>query len=228
MSRTVVIHQPDFLSYLGFFHRFLHADLWVILDQVQYVTRGWHNRDKLKTAQGTQWISVSVQKAPQRTPINQILLAESDWRQDHLNLFQESYRQAAYFDEIMPYVRELYAFHCSRLVEFNLKSVEMLLTLFGLEIPRVLASELHPTGKSNEFLVDILKKVEADRYLSGVGARAYFKAEPFGAVGIEVIWQEFHHPTYPQLHGEFIPGLSSIDLLFNCGIAKSRELLRSC
>jgi hypothetical protein len=70
--------------------------------------------------------------------------------------------------------------------------------------------------------------VQADRYLSGVGARAYFEPEPFAAAGIEVLWQNFKHPIYPQLYGEFIPGLSSIDLLFNCGIAKSREVLRSC
>ena len=231
MSRTVVIHQPDFLSYLGFFHRFLQADLWVILDQVQYVSgtaRSWQNRDKLKTAQGTKWITVPVQKAPHRTPINQILVAESNWRQDHLNLLQDSYCKAAHYEEIIPHVRELYAFRCTRLAEFSLKSAEMLLGLLGLEIPKTLASELRPTGKSNEMLVDILRKVQADRYLSGVGARAYFEPEPFAAAGIEVVWQDFKHPIYPQLYGEFIPNLSSIDLLFNCGIAKSREIIRSC
>ena len=110
MSKTVVIHQPDYLSYLGFFHRFLKADLWVILDQVQYVSgtsRSWQNRDKLKTTQGAKWITVPVQKAPHRTSINQILLAETNWREDHLNLFQDCYRNAAHYEEIIPYVREL-------------------------------------------------------------------------------------------------------------------------
>jgi hypothetical protein len=104
----------------------------------------------------------------------------------------------------------------------------MLLGLFDLDIPKVLASDLQPVGKSNEMLVDILKKVRADRYLSGLGAKAYFEPEPFAAAGIEVVWQDFKQPIYPQLYGEFIPGMSSIDLLFNCGIAKSREVLRSC
>ena len=231
MSRTVVIHQPDYLSHLAFFHRFLKADLWVILDQVQYVSgtsRSWQNRDKLKTAQGAKWITVPVQKAPHRTPINQILLAETNWREDHLNLLQDSYGKAAHYEEIIPYVRELYAFRGTRLAEFSLKSADMLLGLFDLDIPKVFASDLQPVGKSNEMLVDILKKVQADRYLSGVGARAYFEAGPFATAGIEVLWQNFKPPIYPQLYGEFIPGLSSIDLLFNCGIAKSREVLRSC
>ena len=77
-------------------------------------------------------------------------------------------------------------------------------------------------------LVDILQKVRADKYLSGVGAKAYFDPAPFAAAGIEVTWQDFKHPVYPQLYGDFIPYLSSIDLLFNCGIKKSHEILRSC
>jgi hypothetical protein len=231
MSNTVVIHQPDFLSYLGFFHRFLLADMWVILDNVQFVTgttKSWQNRDKIKTAQGEKWITVSVQKAPLGTPIKDILLSASDWRRDNLNLIRNSYGKAPYYREIMPYIEKLYAYECSRLVEFNLKSTEILMDLLGMEIGMVLASDLQPTGKSNNLLVDILKKVAADTYLSGIGARSYFEPEPFDEARITVSWQDFKHPIYPQLHGDFIPYLSSIDLLFNCGINKSREILRSC
>ena len=130
--------------------------------------------------------------------------------------------------EIMPYIDDLYSYECSRLVDFNLKSSEKLMELFDIRIDTVLASDLEPCGKSNDMLVDILKKVGADRYLSGVGARAYFDPTPFVAAGIEVMWQDFQHPVYPQIHGEFIPYLSSIDLLFNCGIEKSRKILRNC
>jgi hypothetical protein len=231
MSKTVVIHQPDFLSYLGFFHRFLLADTWVILDNVQFVTgttKSWQNRDRIKTPQGEKWITVSVQKAPLRTPINEVLLSASDWRRDNLNLIRNSYGKAPYYSEINPYLENLYACECNRLVEFNLKSSEMLMELLGVEIEMVLASELQPTGKSNELLVDILKKVDADTYLSGIGARSYFEPEPFDEAGITVTWQDFKHPIYPQLYGEFAPYLSSIDLLFNCGIDTSRNILRSC
>jgi len=231
MSITAVIHQPDFLSYLGFFHRFLHADKWVILDNVQFVTgtsKSWQNRDKLKTAQGENWITVSVQKAPMGTNINEILLSDNNWRRNNLNLICNSYRKAPYFDEVMPYIEDLYTYQCSRLMEFNLKTSDKLMELFDIKIETVLASDLHPSGKSNELLVDILKKANADRYLSGVGARAYFDPAPFDNGGIEVIWQDFKHPVYPQMHGEFIPYLSAIDLLFNVGIAESRRIIRSC
>jgi len=231
MSRTVVIHQPDFLPYLGFFHRFLHADLWVVLDNVQFVTgtsKSWMNRDRIKTPAGEKWITVAVQKANKDARINEILLSGTvDWRTNNLNLLRENYRKAAYFSEIYPHVEALYGSGGDTLMEFNLASVDMLLELLGMKIERTMASTLRPEGKSNDLLVDILKKCSATHYLSGQGARAYYDPQPFGAAGIEVIWQDFNHPVYPQLHGVFIPYLSSIDLLFNCGIQKSREVLRS-
>lgn len=232
MSRTVVIHQPDFLPYLGFFHRFLNADMWVILDNVQFVSgtsRSWTNRDKIKTPVGEKWITVAVQKAQKDSRINEITLSKNvDWRRDNLNLIIENYKRAPFFKEIFPYVEDLYGVECNKLIDFNLKSIEMLIELLVIKIERTLASSLNPVGKSNELLVNILKKVDATTYLSGVGARDYYDPKPFEDAGIKVVWQEFKHPVYPQLYGDFIPYLSSIDLLFNCGIEKSREILRSC
>ena len=231
MKKTVVIHQPDFLPYLGFFHRLLHADMFVVLDDAQYVngtSQSWMNRDKLKTSQGEKWLTVSVKKAPRETSINQIELSQSDWRVDNVNLIRHNYGQAPYFSEIYPYIEMLYAYDGNLLFEFNLNSILMLMGLLDIEIPQALASRLSTTGKKNELLVDILCKVGATQYLSGVGARTYFDPELYERAGIEVVWQDFLHPVYPQLHGPFIPYLSSIDMLFNCGIEESRKILRSC
>ena len=227
--KTVVIHQPDFLPYLGFFQRFLKADLWVILDDVQFLnnSKSWHNRDKIKTPQGEKWITVSVKKCPQKTKINEVYLSGTDWKKKNVNMLISNYRKSPFFKEIMLFVQELYDFECEKLVQFNLKSISMLMDLFDISIETVLSSELQSTGKSNELLVNILKKVNAARYLSGVGAKAYFDPVPFEEAKIEVIWQDFKHPVYQQLHGEFIPYLSSIDLLFNCGKEESRKMLRN-
>jgi hypothetical protein len=228
--KTVVIHQPDFLPYLGFFDRFLKADLWVVFDNVQFLnnSKSWHNRDKIKTPQGEKWITVSVKKCAQKTPINEVLLSDTNWKIDILNLLKTNYRKAASFNEIFPYIEELFNYECETMLQLNLKSIYMLMELFDIKTDTELASSLDPVGKSNELLVDILQKVKADQYLSGVGARAYFDPVPFSNAGIEIIWQDFKHPIYPQLYGNFIPYLSSIDLLFNCGIKKSRKILRSC
>jgi hypothetical protein len=229
MDKTVVIHQPDFLPYLGFFHRLLYADLYVILDNVQFVrsSRSWHRRDKIKTEKGEAWISVGVQRNSRDAAINTILLsADTGWRREHLNLIRHNYADAPFFCEIFPHIEQLYAYECERMIDFNLASIHMLMRLFGIQIPEVLASELSPKGNSNELLVDILGKVDATVYLSGIGAKDYLQPALFETAGIKVIWQSFLHPLYPQQYAGFIPYLSSIDVLFNCGIQSSREILR--
>jgi hypothetical protein len=231
MSRTVVIHQPDFLPHLGFFHRFFHADLWVILDDVQFVkgtSRSWQNRDIIKTPQGGKWITVGIKKCPVSTKINEVFLSDNGWEEKNLNLLTENYREAPFFNEIMPFVEKLYKHNCKKMIEFNLNSVSMLLELFDIKIETVFASSLAVTGQKNERLINILNKVGAAAYLSGTGSKDYLDTALFEAAGISVVWQNYNHPVYPQLHGEFIPYLSSIDLLFNCGIEQSKTIIRSC
>ncbi|MDD5594684.1 MAG: WbqC family protein [Candidatus Omnitrophica bacterium] len=231
-EKIAVIHQPDFLPHLAFFKKFLQADLWVILDNVQFVhktSKSWNNRDKIKTPDGEKWITIAIQGYSGKNAINEVILSSDvNWRGNNLNLIKNNYKKAAYFQEVFPYIKDLYSFKCDKLIDFNLKSIELLLMLFDIKISSVLASTLNPDGKKNDLLVDILKKVGASVYLSGIGAKNYFLQKPFDDADIKVIWHEFKHPIYPQLHGEFIPYLSSIDLLLNCGIKQSREILRRC
>jgi hypothetical protein len=230
-SKTAVVHQPDFLSYLGFFHRFLHSDIYVALDCVQFAThtsRSWQNRDKIKTPYGEKWLTVGVLKTKLDTNISDVMLSTtSDWRTSNLNLLRENYRKAPFFSEIFPLLEMLYEYKCERMLDFNLKAIQLLMECFDIRIPIVMASSLGVASRSNDLLVDILVRTGCDTYLSGTGARSYFESEPFERAGIKVIWQEFTHPVYPQQYGDFIANLSSIDLLFNCGILRSREVLRS-
>ena len=187
------------------------------------------NRDIIKTLHGKQWLTVSIQKSPLETKINEILLSKNvDWKRKNLNLIKENYRGAPFFDQIFPLLAQLYDSGCEYLIEFSLKSIRLLMSLFDIQIQTMYASSLQTQGNNNQLLIDILKKVGATTYLSGIGARAYYDPQPFIEANIEVIWQDFKHPEYPQLYGDFIPYLSSIDLLFNCGINKSRAILRSC
>lgn len=229
-KKTVVIHQPDFVPYLGFFHRFLHADFYIALDHVQFVnsSRGWTHRDKIKTAQGEKWLTVSVKKAPRDTAINRIELStDIDWQQDNLRLIEQNYRKAPCYKELMPKIESLYAKPFRLLRDFNMASIELLMDLLDVRIPWVWSSSLSPAGTKNELLVDLLQKVGATHYLSGVGARDYFQPAPFAEANIEVVWQDFTHPLYTQQFGDgFIPYLSALDVLFNHGIANSREILR--
>jgi len=230
MKKTVVIHQPDFIPYLGFFHRLLHADLYIVLDDVQFVSssRAWTNRDKIKTQNGEKWLTISVNKAPRDTDINEIFINyEVDWQNQNLELLKQNYKKVEFFDEIFPYIEKLYSKKLEKLADFNMESIYMLNELFDIKIPVMFSSNLITTKTKSERLVELLEQVQATHYLSGVGARDYHNDEPFQKANIEVIWQDFKHPSYPQLHGDFVAYLSSIDLLFNCGIEKSREILRS-
>jgi hypothetical protein len=231
VSKTVVIRQPDLLPHLALFHRLLSADIFVVLDNVQFVhhtSRSWTHRDKIKTTAGERWITVSVKKAPVSTRIDQIEVSRNvDWRSANLNAIRNSYAAAPHFAEVFPRIVELYEFDGTLLADFTWKSIALLCDLFDIHVESIRASVLDVSGSSNELLSDIVTRVGGNRYLSGVGAKGYFDSRPFEEAGIEVVWQEFVHPTYPQLHGAFIPDLSSIDLLFNCGISESRRILRN-
>ena len=227
MKKTVVIHQPDFLPYLGFFHRLLYADIFIILDDVQFLRRAWHHRDEIKTKDGKQWLTLGIKKNTQDTKINNIYLNYENWQEKHLNLIKQNYLKSEFFEEIFPFISDLYSQKHQKMVDFNLYAIKLLLNIFDINIKIYFSSEFNLKTKSNQLLVDLLEKVNATHYLSGIGAKNYHKDEPFKEANIKVVWQDFKHPVYPQLHGEFIPYLSSIDLLFNCGIKKSREILRS-
>lgn len=228
----VVVHQPDFIPYLGFFDRLCKAQIYVVLDNVQYVrntSRAWTSRDKIKTQSGEKWLTISTQKAPKDTKIKDILLSTTiSWKESHLNLIKENYKNSPYYEEIMPYLRKLYSLECIRMMDFNVESIKLLMQLFDIHTDIVYASDLQPIGKNNDLVIDIVKKLDCHKYLSGIGARDYFVQELYDEAGIEVIWQDFTHPVYPQQFEGFIPYLSSIDILFNCGIEDSRKLLKGC
>ena len=128
----------------------------------------------------------------------------------------------------MPELDRLYSLPCATVRDFNMASIEMLMDMLDVRIPWVFSSNLEPEGTKNELLVNLLKKVSATHYLSGVGARDYFDPLPFAEAGIQVVWQDFSHPVYSQQFGDFLPYLSSLDLLFNHGVHDSRKILRSC
>ncbi len=229
-DRIVVVHQPDFLPWPGFFDRLLKADIYVAFDNVQFVNGSafsWMNRDKIKTSKGEKWLTVGVQKCPRDTPINRVLLSKStNWRENNINQIRENYRKAPFFEEIMPYVEELYSFQCDKMIDFNMYSIRMLMKLFDIHTETVFASSLNPQGRSNALVVDIVKKLGCHRYLSGTGASDYYDPDVYKNAGVEVLWQDYDPPVYSQQFGEFIPYLSSIDMFFNCGIIESRRLLR--
>jgi hypothetical protein len=143
-------------------------------------------------------------------------------------LLEQNYRKAPFYNELMPQIECLYAKKFRMLCDFNMASIEMLMDMLDVRIPWVWSSSLDPVGAKSELLADLAQKACATQYLSGVGARDYFKQDCFVEAGIDVVWQDFTHPVYAQQFGEFVPYLSVLDVLFNHGEVASREILRGC
>ncbi len=227
MDRTVVIHQPDFIPYIGFFHRLLHADIYIILDHVQMSKSGWVHRDQIKTQKGIEWITVPIKKLGDQPIIREARIdLENKLFKKNVNLIETNYTKAPFFKEIFPEFRNIYLAKHQLIAELNQQLLRLLFDAFDIKIVTVLSSDLGVTTLRSKMNADLVKSVGGTIYLSGTGAKDYHTDEPFEKNGIRVEWQKFIHPVYPQLYDEFIPYLSCVDLLFNCGIKKSREILR--
>jgi hypothetical protein len=167
-------------------------------------------------------------KGKMRQNINEVNLAvNSDWTTTNLNLLKENYLKSPYFNTYFPKIRDIYLTDFVRMMDMNMAFLEFFFELFELRVNKVFSSDLNVDGHKNQRVINLVKAVGSIHYLSGIGARDYLDEEMFADEGITVEWQKFNHQVYPQLHGEFIPNLSCIDLLFNCG-PNSKDILWSC
>ncbi len=213
----VTIHQPQFMPWLGYLDKIDQADVFVVLDTVQYKKNEWQNRNRIRTAQGWQWLTVPVHYTfGQR--IHEVRIDEtSDWRARHLRALALSYGKAPCHGRYAEGLQRLYRESSDHLATLNLATIRWLLDCVGITTPLRLASEMTLREEPTDRLIDICRAVGATRYLAGAGAQAYVDVGRFEASGIELEIQEFHSPTYPQCYAPFLPGLSAVDLLLNCG-----------
>lgn len=222
------IHQPNFIPWIGYFYKMLKCRRFVFLDDVQYIRRGFTGRVKIKTPQGEKWLTVPVKKKGRyHQLVSEVELESGDiWKKKILGTLQSSYGKTPYFKTYFPEFETILQKDHRSLVELNIQLIQWLAQAFEINTPMVKSSELEGiTGQSSERLVSICKAVGATRYLSGFGGQKYQEEEIFKANGIELVVYDFKHPEYTQLWGQFIPGLSAIDLLFNCG-PQSVKILR--
>jgi hypothetical protein len=212
----ISIHQPNYLPWLGFFDKARRVDTFVLLDNVPYTRNSVCNRNKIKTARGWEWITVPVHH-PLGAKIMDIETVDSGWEEAHWKTILFNYSRATYFDELSPMLRDVYAKKWRKLAEVNETLIRLVMKYLGLSARTCRASELRVDGKSTELLVNICKAVGDTEYLSGSGARDYLDLRLLREERVSVRFQQFTPPQYPQRFGEFIPNLSTIDYLFNCG-----------
>jgi hypothetical protein len=222
------IHQPNYIPYLGFFDKYKKSDIFILYDTAQYSKNDFHNRNKIKTAKGSFWLTIPV-SVHLGQKIREIKVADKNILERHLDIIKQHYRKSENFNDSFHWLARLYgSISTENLIDITIPILLALFELIDNTKKIILASELKidQNLRSTSALVAMCKKIGADEYLSGIGAHDYLNENEFYNAGIKVIWQEFKHPIYPQLYGEFMPNLSIVDALMNVGTDGLKSLLK--
>jgi hypothetical protein len=215
-------HQPNYLPYLGFFHKMAQCDTFVIVDTVQFVKRGpfgWIHRNKIRTKEGWMWLTVPVlTKGKYTQRIMDVYINNSiPWRRKHWKSIWLNYQKAPYFNRYADFFYEVYNKEWEKLADLNEALILYIKESLGIKTRVLKASTLGVGGKATELIIDICEKLGADVYLHGVHGKDYVDTNQMQERGIKSLFQEFYHPRYSQLNEPFVANLSVIDLLFNEG-----------
>jgi hypothetical protein len=214
----VAVHQPQYLPWIGYFDKMRRADVFCYLNDVQYKKNEWQNRNRIKTAQDWQWLTVPVRyRFPEK--INEVRINNTThWSKKHLQALKTNYNRAPYFKAYFSIFEDIFSKKWEFLSELNIHLIERLKdTLQMQEKKTIVSSELVLREDPTDRLIDICKALGADTYLAGQGGANYMDATRFAENGLKVIMQKFRHPVYWQLFKNFKSHLSILDLLFNCG-----------
>ena len=224
---SLAIHQPHYMPWLGYLAKWAVADVFVFLDTVQYEKNGWQNRNRIKTEAGPRWLTVPVH-ARLGTPIAEVTVdAAQSWAERHLRAIEQAYVTAPHLARHRAALSALYETKWERLAPLAVASAEWLARAVGVTTPAHLASTLEAAAaEPTERLIALCRAVGADTYLAGRDGARYMDLTRFADAGIRVLYQDYAHPAYAQLHGEFVPNCSALDLLLTHG-DRALEILRS-
>jgi hypothetical protein len=214
----VTIHQPNYLPYFGYFQKMAQADIFVLLDTVQYSKDSYTQRVKIRTQNGWIWLTIPIEKINNFKMIFEIKLPHDDkWKVKHASSIIANYSKSPYFDK--DFVDFYYKLSASNLLDFNEAGIRYLQEKFKIQTEIVKASELNINKelKSTDLLIEILKKIGGSTYLSGPSGKHYLDREKFLQNNLKIEFFEPTFQTYKQRWPGFQPYMSSIDMLFNLG-----------
>lgn len=224
------------MPWIGFFDKIAKADLWVVLDHVDNNPRvmGYWNRVAILVAGKAFWLSVSLDKKTPNSeisiPINQMTIRDTEqmFLEKTMRTFEQSYKKTAFFNTILPLFESYFFSNETLLYKRNIEFIENVFRLLNIDTPFVYSSDLNVFSKSTFMLVDLMKKVGGNVYLSGDGSDGYQDNKLFHENGIQTTKNNFIHPIYSQRsNSEFIAGLSIVDAIANIGPLAVAELLKN-
>ncbi len=220
--KKVAIVQSNYIPWKGYFDLIAAVDEFVLFDDAQYTRRDWRNRNQIKNPEGVQWLTIPVKvKGKYLQKIRETEIDGNDWCQDHWKALSQNYKRAECFDEISRLLAPLYlnvAPETKMLSELNRLFLEKVCQYLGIRTKITSSGSYQILEDRTERLVSIVRQAGGDEYVSGPAAKGYLEESRFRDVGLRLTWFDYDgYEPYPQLWGEFVHGVSILDLLFNCG-----------
>lgn len=229
-NKKIAIMQPTFNPWLGYFCMIDYVDQFVFLDDVQLTKRSWQVRNKIKTQNGELFLTIPVKKTLTRDELiikNAMINHDLKWNKKHLSSIKHSYSSSNYYDEIISFVEEHYNKMHESLANFNQELIKNICYQIGIETNFINSSDLEAKDlKKDDKLVKICTVLEGNEYYSALGSKNYIRPELFSSNNLKLNYQNYQHPKYDQIHGDFLPYMGILDLLFNVGFEKSLEIIR--
>ncbi|MEY2828742.1 MAG: hypothetical protein RIQ33_600 [Bacteroidota bacterium] len=213
------IHQPNFVPWIGYFYKIEKADVFVLLDDVQFTKNSFINRNQIKTPQGAQWLTLpALQTGKFGQNINEVGIVQFEHNiKKVLKTVEGNYKKAPFYTNYFPEFENCLLHSGENMAAINIALIKFACNALEIKTPLIISSELKAEGESTMRLINICKQINATKYLSGFGGNNYQEAELYKQHHIELTITNFKHPQYKQLWGDFVPNMSIIDLLFNHG-----------
>jgi hypothetical protein len=229
------IMQPTFMPWIGYFDLIDSVDCFVFYDDVQLVRSSWQVRNRIKTPNGELMLTIPVLKTARR---DDLLISDAfidysfNWVEKYLKSITNSYRKAIFFDELFNLLYDLFHKKYEKLADLNIDVITALSNKMNLKVEFKRSSELIGIeGIKDQRLVNVCKLLNSNRYLSPIGSSVYIEKESeageFMKSGINLFYQNYTHPEYKQLYGEFLPYMSIVDLIANEGFEGAVKIIRS-
>ena len=225
-SKTVAIHQPQYLPWIPYFDKILRSDFFILLDNVQFQKNGMQNRNQIKTPQGAVWLTVPIKHSFGQL-ISEVEISDVRSVVKHLKTVEMNYKKAPYYEQVFPMLASVVEKSPARLVNLNNELLFQLLKYLQYQGEIVLASDLDVEGEGSDLVLNICKEMKAKSYISGTGGKNYMNLTDFEKNRIQIVFQEFKEEEYPQMFEKigFVKNLSIVDLLFNLGSKKSVQYI---
>jgi hypothetical protein len=224
--RRASIHQPGYLPWLGLVDKIARSDVFVALDSVQYSARAFQHRTLYSCVGGPRYLSLSVNSSGHRSEeraIRDVVLVDPQATARHFETLRHRYGRSPGWRGLEQRLGALLLARHERLLDLSLATIRLTLEVLEVPVPIVLASDLGPSATKTDLMIELTRAASAGIYLSGQGARAYLEPEKFPAAGVQLVFQEFHHPTYPQRGlPEFQPGCFALEWALEVGEGAAR------